>query len=69
MHSCTLNLLTSSSKAELLFKMATIDKDLKRNWKSLFHQNENSVANKREKKNLINLSKHTNLAAEVQKHP
>jgi len=49
--------------------MATIDKDLKRNWKSLFHQNENSVANKREKKNLINLSKHTNLAAEVQKHP
>jgi len=28
-------------------------------WKSLFHQNENPVANKREKKNLINLSKHT----------
>jgi len=28
-------------------------------WKSLFHQIENPVANKREKKNLINLSKHT----------
>jgi len=28
-------------------------------YKSLFHRNGNPVANKREKKNLINLSKHT----------